>query len=218
MNFCVYEHWRPDTNTCFYVGKGKKKRAYFLSRGRENTWHARIVNKLRKLGLEIEVRLIAVDLNEADAFELECHRILYWRAIGVKLVNMTTGGEGSAGAIRSAELRKRISKTMKGRPGKLRGRQLTSEHRAAISASMTGRVVSLKTRAKISAAQKGKPRPELIGRKLSEDGIRRLRERVFTDEHRARISNAKKGKPFTQEHREALKIAWITRKAEMISA
>lgn len=31
-NFYVYEHWRPDTGVCFYVGKGKEKRAWDMKR------------------------------------------------------------------------------------------------------------------------------------------------------------------------------------------
>jgi hypothetical protein len=26
--FYVYEHWRPDKDVCFYVGKGHGRRAY----------------------------------------------------------------------------------------------------------------------------------------------------------------------------------------------
>jgi hypothetical protein len=25
-NSCVYEHWRPDKDVCFYVGRGRKRR------------------------------------------------------------------------------------------------------------------------------------------------------------------------------------------------
>lgn len=38
-DFYVYEHWRPDLATCFYVGKGKLKRVRDLSRSEH---HARI--------------------------------------------------------------------------------------------------------------------------------------------------------------------------------
>lgn len=59
----VYEHWRPDSGTCFYVGKGRGKRARDNSR---NQYHANIVAKLKRLGLRPEARIIASGLSDAD--------------------------------------------------------------------------------------------------------------------------------------------------------
>ena len=190
--FYVYEHWRPDTDVCFYVGKGRRKRAYGVSR-KENQHHQRVVAKLARAGLCVEVRLVSGALLENEAFALEIDRIAFWRAADVPLVNLTDGGEGASGCVRSAEFRDNLRRLHKGKPKfKLRGRVLSAEHRARISGGLKGRVVTPETRLKISAAQKGKPRPELIGRKLSPEGLERLRNRVFTAEHRAKISAAKK--------------------------
>lgn len=192
--FFVYEHWRPDTDICFYVGKGSRKRAFLLSR-KENPHHKRIAAKLAREGFCIEVRLVSGALSEQESFTLERERIAFWRAHSIELVNCTDGGEGASGCRRSEEFKRKVSVSLKGvpKPWK-RGRPLSEEHRAKISASQTGRIVSKETRLKISLAQKGKPRPELIGRRLSEAGLESLRNRVFTAEHRAKISAAKKGK------------------------
>lgn len=205
--FYVYEHWRPDKDVCFYVGKGGRKRAYFIHR-KESVHHQRVVHKLARLGLCVEVRLVCGTLDEKEAFALEIERIAFWRAAGVNLVNKTNGGEGASGNVPSAQMREKISKFWKGRPNlKLRGRKHSIETRQKISSSNKGRKVSEETRIKISVAQKGKPRPELIGRKLSPEGMERLRNRVFTEEHRERISSAKKGIPKSEEHKRKLALA-----------
>ena len=46
--FYVYEHWRLDRDECFYVGKGKKYRAYKMQD--RNRYHAAIVGKLQREG------------------------------------------------------------------------------------------------------------------------------------------------------------------------
>src|SRR5271170_1436915 len=96
--FYVYEHWRPDTNVCFYVGKGMRKRAYEIKR-EYNPKYTRIIDKLRSLGLTIEVKFIASNLEEKDAFRIEVDRITLWRTLGVDLANLTDGGEGVSGCI-----------------------------------------------------------------------------------------------------------------------
>jgi hypothetical protein len=183
---------------------------------KDNTRHLRVSAKLKKNGLNIEVRVVASGLTEAQAFDIEKERIAFWRATNPEsLVNATDGGDGASGYARPHEVKLAISAALKGVPKPwLRGRRLTPEHRAAISAGGTGRQVSAETRAKISSAQKGKPRPELLGRKLSDAGLERLRNRIFTDEHRRRISEAKRGKPKTPEHRAALSVAMRNKNAK----
>lgn len=91
--FYVYEHWRPDTGECFYVGKGKGRRAWKM-RDR-NSHHTSIVSKLTSLGMCVDVRIISSDLSECDAFTLEATKIAeYGRD---NLANLTDGGEGLSG-------------------------------------------------------------------------------------------------------------------------
>lgn len=96
--FCVYEHWRPDTGLCFYVGKGFSSRAYRLNRP-SNLHHQRIVSKLLRQGQSVEIRLVEEKISESCALQLEKQRIVYWRSLGVCLVNLTDGGEGCSGWI-----------------------------------------------------------------------------------------------------------------------
>lgn len=212
--FCVYEHWRPDKNVCFYVGKGTNKRAGSVIR-RENQHHMRIVEKLKSLGLEVEVRIFSRDLSEQDAFALEISRIAHWREIGCDLVNQTLGGDGASGNVHSAETRAKISKANKGRKKPyLLGIPHSEEHKAKISKGLMGRVVSQETRSKISAAQKGKFRPELLGRKISAEGLERMKNRVFSEEHKRKISEAKRGVPVPEERKLRIS-ATLKKKAEL---
>lgn len=95
--FYVYEHWRLDKNVCFYVGKGKGRRAFRFKRQHNNQYYNRIVAKLTKLGIDVEVKLVANGLTEAAAFLLEIERIAFWRDLGIKLANITSGGQGASG-------------------------------------------------------------------------------------------------------------------------
>jgi hypothetical protein len=105
--FYVYEHWRPDLDVCFYVGKGHGNRARDLRKSR-NKHHKGVVKKLAAIGMCTEVRLVASGLNEADAYALEVERISFWKSVGVKLANKTGGGEG--GFDPSVETRVKLAK------------------------------------------------------------------------------------------------------------
>lgn len=192
--FYVYEHWRPDTDTCFYVGKGKGERAYKLKD--RNNLHEKIVNKLSDLGMCVEIRLVASGLAEDDAFEIEKQRIAFWRENGVMLANFTDGGDGVSGLCHSLKTRQKMSERAKGRPG---------------VKSMLGRKHSEETKAKMRAAKLGK-KPNNFGKKCVKKSL--------SDQHRANISKAHKGKVMTVEHRNAVSVAvkaWWERKKEEIS-
>ena len=152
--FFVYEHWRPDTGVCFYVGKGKGDRARSMRRkGR----HRYVTNKLAGLGLVPEVRMIAEGLSEQDAFQLERELIAKHgrqdRGLG-NLVNSTDGGDGRAGWKASPETRAKIAAKLMGNTN-FAGKVCSPEHREKIAAAQRGRVMSDEQRAKVSAAKKG---------------------------------------------------------------
>lgn len=147
--FYVYEHWRPDRDEPFYIGKGKGSRANLMSR--RNLHHKAIQAKLRRMGMAIEVRIVVAGLTEEEAFILERDRIAMWTLNGIDLANMTIGGEGPA------------------------GRNLSEGHKKKISESNKGRKkppISEETRRKISEARKGK-KPRL-GAKLSDETKKRI--------------------------------------------
>lgn len=144
-SFYVYEHWRPDKGECFYVGKGFGKRANAMY-GR-NQHHKNIQAKLERMGMCVEVRMIANGLTEADAFAFEIERIAIWRTDGAELANLTSGGEGASGCRRSLDLRRRFSEARK-------GKRKTEEHKRKIGLSNKGKVVSEESRARMSKAQR----------------------------------------------------------------
>lgn len=107
VQFYVYEHWRLDRDECFYVGKGKGRRAYNM--GWRNPHHKAIQAKVIREGFAIDVRIVATGLSEEDAFILECERIAFWRAVGVDLANITNGGDGVSGLKHSDDSKKKMS-------------------------------------------------------------------------------------------------------------
>lgn len=145
MTYVVYEHWRPDTDVCFYVGKGKMRRARTFEA--RNDRHGKIVAKLRRMGLQPELRIVASDLTAYGAIAMEIEQIALRRAEGVDLANYTDGGDGSPGCLKSAETRAKIA-------AKATGRIASAETRAKMSAARTGQKRSEATRAKQSAAAK----------------------------------------------------------------
>lgn len=181
--FYVYEYWRPDKNVCFYVGKGHDKRAWEFRR-RHHCGH--IIRKLQRSGLMVDVRIVCDGLQEAQALKLEIERIAMWRKAGVRLSNVTAGGEGVTGLKHSEATRALIREKRKlqiichteetrakigkasgaarvGRKNpehsaRLTGRKLSPEHKARIGESGRGRVPSAEQRAKASASNLGQKR------------------------------------------------------------
>jgi len=88
--FYVYEHIRNDTNAIFYVGKGKKERAYRVND--RNEYWKNIVNKTG-----YTVRFVIKDVDEELAYLAEEERIDQLKRLGIKLTNLTLGGEGASG-------------------------------------------------------------------------------------------------------------------------
>lgn len=170
--FYVYEHWRPDKDECFWVGKGNGNRAYSFER---NRYYNFIVNKLTALGMCVEVRLVESGLPEHEAFALEKVRIAFWRSRGVQLANLTDGGDGPAGwkppkgwasRMHTPEAKKKAGAKRRGRKrspeavekgaAKLRGRPLPKRQRELIKETVTHLWQDPVYHAKMSAAHVGK--------------------------------------------------------------
>lgn len=179
-NFYVYEHWRPDTGECFYVGKGHGRRAY-QRKSRNQHWR-NIVAKLEAAGLTYDVRIVSVGLTEHEAFDAEARLISHWRE-SAALVNMTSGGEGATGRPVSAATRRKIgeatAKKLLGNKNSL-GCRHTAERRARNSAAKLGnkhrlgQSPSAVTREKIRAALMGRTHSEETRRKMSESQLIRV--------------------------------------------
>lgn len=191
--FYVYEHWRPDTDVCFYVGKGKNNRAWGFNR--RNPYYKNVVAKLSRLGMCVEVRMVRSGMMEADAHALEIERIAFWRKAGIKIANATDGGEGVSGLKHSAKSRqkmkeKRSAQSREKHSAIMRGRKHSTDHRAKISAGNKGRIVSAETKRRISEALKG--------RGFSEQRIANLRSshlgKTHDDATRKRMSESQRAR------------------------
>jgi len=160
MTYYVYEHWRPDKDVPFYVGKGSKDR-YDPTRTR-NEYHTRIKLKLRAKGMCVEVRMVASGLTEEAALLIEVERIAFWRESGVRLANATAGGDGLKSP--TEETRQKMRNAAKKRWAKQEEREKVSvatkrgmdraEVRAKLTKAFTGRKMSAETRAKMSQSHK----------------------------------------------------------------
>lgn len=107
MKYYVYAHYRNDTGEVFYVGKGEGNR-YKSKQGRNPYW----ANIVKAHGYKAEI--LQRFATEEEAFQAEQSLIseLGRKDIGQGLlVNMSDGGEGASGAVRTPEQRQRYSET-----------------------------------------------------------------------------------------------------------
>ena len=158
-HFYVYEHWRPDIDVCFYVGKGHGVRSSDMRRSR-NRHHIGIQKKLSALGMCVEIRMVADDLSEDEALKIECERIAFWVNAGIKLANQTAGGDGLRNP--SFETRKLIAEAAsRTHTGRVHSEQEKANRRAAVIAALA----DPKVRARKSAVGKAMWRnPEIRDR------------------------------------------------------
>lgn len=88
--FYVYIHTRLDNGKVFYVGKGSGYRAFDKS-GRNIYWN-RVANKAGWV-----TSIVQDNMKEEDSYLLEMWLIAKFRHNGVRLCNITDGGEGGQG-------------------------------------------------------------------------------------------------------------------------
>jgi hypothetical protein len=166
--FIVYALVDPRTDQIRYIGKssvGMERPRSHVEPGRianeSNLHKARWLQQLVTDGLRPIIRVLQSGQSDDEILQMERDWIARARAEGWPIVNLTDGGEGTAGCIPSAETR------------------------AKMSAAHRGRVFSPETCAKIAAAKRGKPRPDLAERnRTSSPWLGRKQ----TNETRAKIS------------------------------
>jgi len=165
MQYYIYQHRAADTGAIFYVGKGKDKRHADKNK-RSRYWKFYV----EKHGFTSEI--IANGLDEELAFLAEMECIDIYRKRGIKLVNLSNGGEGCSGYSHphSEESKKKMSIARLGNTNKL-GKKISNESKLKISIAKKGKSLSEKHKKSIS---KG-----LIGNKhtakLTDDQIRYIR-------------------------------------------
>ena len=166
-HFYAYMLVDPRNNLPFYVGKGKDRRCtQHISEARSfrnNSHKCNVIRKILSLGMEPVIKVVDSGLSEAVAFELEeflIQEIGRSDKHGGLLTNKTNGGEGASGAIRTPEMKQKLSdffthnnpmhrdevrlKTSGenhwnyGQPAANLGMKWTDEQRAALSKKFSG--------------------------------------------------------------------------------
>ena len=162
MYYYTYAYLRED-RTPYYIGKGKGNRAY-----------RRRKTDIKPPKDKSRILILKQNLTEQEAFRHEVYMIAVFgrKDLGTGILhNRTDGGEGSSGAIKSDETRKKLSEANKGRTYSEETRKKMSE---------ANKNPSKETRKKMSEARKGERNP-FCGKNHS-------------DENRRKISEAQKGK------------------------
>lgn len=115
----VYQHRRLDTNNIFYIGieldSDKRKALGLRSKkitGRSKYWN-NIINKT-----DYNIEILFNNLTNNEAKEIEKYLIKFYgrKDLGLgTLVNLTDGGDGAIGCVKSEELKSKISNSLKGK-------------------------------------------------------------------------------------------------------
>tara|TARA_R100001086_G_C11825771_1_gene255299 strand:- start:509 stop:1216 length:708 start_codon:yes stop_codon:yes gene_type:complete len=108
QDFYVYAHYRKSDGSIFYVGKRQNNRSGKTQH--RNLYWRRVAEK-HGWG-HIKIKWFSSE-SEAFLFEKDAIRIL--KAIGAKITNLTAGGEGASGHIKSPETCSKISRNRKGK-------------------------------------------------------------------------------------------------------
>lgn len=181
-DFYVYAHFRSTDGQLFYVGKGSGRRAWSRS-SRNRHWKSVVAKHGRR------VRILKSGLPEQDAFQLEAKLIA---ARAGQLATYTAGGAGITGYRHSDKAKAAMSE-------KRRGKQLSAEARAAMSATIRSRPDLLQARRDFFAGPSN-PAKRLANRVASSA---RMTERnpVADPSVRAKIGAKLKGRVITAEAR-----------------
>jgi hypothetical protein len=105
---CVYEHIRPDTNTVFYIGIGKKINRAYNKSNRNNHWK-NIVKKCNNIFI---INILHDDLTWEEACLKEKEYIKQYGRVANNtgiLCNMTDGGDGILNLQHTDETKLKIS-------------------------------------------------------------------------------------------------------------
>jgi len=202
-----------------YVGKGMNGRCFDHLKYLKNKKRSYFKYKLQAIlneGLTLQnyILILRSHLAETEAFMLEKGLI---NEIGRQdlnlgpLTNLTDGGEGASGAIRTKETKRKLSDAKKGeknprfgkpslnsgKPGPNKGRPLSEEHRLKISKGNTGKKMSEEARRKISemSNHSGKNNP-MYGKKHSEETRKKISKatigKIVSEETKRKIAETQR--------------------------
>lgn len=167
--FYVYKYYDTIRNEYIYIGKGTGfRKKHHLRRSDKHPLTQRI-SWIRDNNKEPIIETTYVE-NEDIALSEEIRLIA---EIGRKdlgkgpLLNLTDGGDGKSGRKHSEETRRKISESLKGKPG----HALSDEHKKAIGNAHRGKSIIM---------------TEEVRKKMSESKIGKKRK-PFSDETKARM-------------------------------
>jgi len=156
----VYKHIRNDTNEVFYIGIGKSKVRINSKLSRNKLW----CNIVNKVGYISEIVEDGLTWEAACNKEKELIKHYGRRDLGLgTLVNMTYGGEGWSGLVRTDEHNKKISEARMGivfteihkeNLKKARKKIMNDELRKKIG--FNSKNISIETRLKMSKSAKNR--------------------------------------------------------------
>ena len=174
-------------NNWHYIGKtsmtiNKRFNSHICACRKNKTKHHKIWNKSLNNGNQPEI-VILEEINDGDLNELEQWYIAYFRSIGVKLTNLTSGGDGLEGHIFSDEHKQKISEAKTGLKHKMtleglnkikmaNSKPRSEEFKNKIKQIRTGTSWSEETKKKISESNKGKHNNNSRQRKIAQIDIK----------------------------------------------
>lgn len=162
----LYERWSDHV----YQASRVKKYYHYLH------------NAIRKYGKDVFV----CEVLEQTTIDMMPTREMYWIEKLAPEYNMTQGGDGVI---------KPSLESKEKRASKLRGRPLSAEHRAKLSAALKNRKKDASTRQKMKDMSSRRPNKYYENFRLAQKG------KTFTEEHCSKLSAAHKGKRLSSEHR-----------------
>ncbi len=214
----IYGLWDPRTLELRYIGKAENLKGRLNDHIRstknnrnENLYKEGWIRQLLLEGIKPTIEILE-ECTEGTWREAERAWIREAREKGVRLTNITEGGEGFGS----------------GENHPMFGRKHTPEALKKISLASTGRTVSEEAKRKISKANKGKT--PFKGKKLSDEAKAKISKantgkpgtnlgKKFSEEHKKRISDSHKGKvsfrrgqTLSEEHRKRIVEALTGRK------
>jgi len=198
-DFYVYTYSYPDGGLPFYVGKGCGERdTKHLRSARcaseSKSFNIRTILKLLRNNQEPVITRIVENVDEELALFIEEEFITKYgrRDLGTGvLTNLTNGGDGVSGFVRSEESKAKHSKSTTGTNHHFYGKKMKVETKAKISKSHIGMKPSLITRAKLSVSAKarGYSQSKIEAMRKVNTGCKR------TEEYKQNMSEARKGIP-----------------------
>lgn len=226
--FIIYGLADPRTGEIRYVGKSTSglrcpRDHRQPSSLKKHNYKSRWILGLHAAGLDYEVSVLEECAAAKELEAAEQRWIAYGRVFGWPLTNLTDGGDGAVGCKHTAESVERGIVKRRGRhisaetrakmSAAKKGKTLSPEHRQKIADSNIGKKMSAQTMAKRLATRFGKPMSE-AGRaavkaaRNQPSTIEKVRlaniGRVFSETTRAKMRAAHLGKPLSLQHRASI--------------